>query len=96
MCVCVCVCMYVCLQALMATKCTKFLFCRYVVTSYIDNTHNTNRKIHKLVFQKISTTKFIDRNNIRQLITRVTLRHYHFWQNKKTYNKKTNTRNIKL
>jgi len=51
---------YICLQALMTTKCTKLLFCWYVVTSYIDNTLNTNRNNRKLVFQKISKTKYID------------------------------------
>ena len=36
----------------MATKCTKLLFCWYVVTSYIDDTLKTNRNNPKLIFQK--------------------------------------------
>ena len=38
----------------MTTKCTKFLFCWYVVAAYIDNTFNTNRNNRKLVLQNIS------------------------------------------
>jgi len=45
----------------MISKCTKFLFCWYVVTSYIDNTLNTNRNDPKLVFQNIFKRKYIDR-----------------------------------
>jgi hypothetical protein len=45
---------YVCLQAQLTTKYTKFLFCWYVVTTNIDNTLNTNRNNLKLFLQKIN------------------------------------------
>ena len=44
----------------MTTKCTKFLFCWYVVAAYIDNTFNTNRNNRKLVLQNICKRKYID------------------------------------
>jgi hypothetical protein len=52
----------------MTTKCTEYLISWYIVAAYIDNTLNTTRNNRKLVYLKISKSKFIDRKYNRQLL----------------------------
>ena len=50
----------------MTTKCTKFVYCLYLVATYIDidNTVNTNTNNRELVLKK-NRNKCIDRKYVR-------------------------------